>query len=876
MKKNFFKKLSFVLALAMIISVVAPAAGAFAATKVKLNSTKKYLHLGVDGSDEYNFNVVSKKGTGWKYSWESSNEDVAVVNAKNGVVTAAGVGTAKVTLTIVDKDGEEVGEAKATVVVRDNIKDLTITNKPAGDKVSVGVAQDFNRSFVTVSGSKKVTSAITRWSVEPATGATIDDKGVFTATVAGEYTITATAYQSKAKYEAKQPIAGATDTYKVTVPVEIKEIKQLNANKFVAEFNTDVSKTLTKDNAFVYQVINGKLVATGSEKIKEVKFDGNKATVEIYGTIGSEKLYSFVYGDATGSFTGAKKALEEVAGLVFDNFTVSTEAGAKVDVLTKISGVNKDGVAIYTGTELAPYISDYKYEGDYANGWLSGSDLYITKNGYSAVVSVKYTNFVLDSATNTYKTVEYTAQATATGVATALNTSSMQFVIKKSATMQDGTAAWATTGLAVPAGDGGYYIHTRYKNNTDDADDWNYTNDFATFTYETTNADKLIITGNNLYPISQGVVTVLVKKGTDVVNTFDLTIMAGRTFATATPDKQSVTLGNKNFGAASPDNEYKEVVIWAKDSMNEGIAVTGTASVVTGPKDYVTPPVVDLSNLGTGDDLGKVTAKVTATDATPGAYNIKITLTSDSTFNFATKEFNIYVVVTNAAASEGAAVRWALELTSSDIDLKKIDENKSIGVKVYGYNKHNARVEVLDPATEYTLTVKKGNDTIKTVGTGFTTSSIPVAVENAVSGAYDFVDLGSYVVTAFAEGASNPTGRNDGVYIDAKPFVVKDTTEAKPIPVTLSVAKTTGMTIADAVKAAYNFKINDVDMETLGAAATWAFDYSVGSSLVTNNAGTTEVPVGNLYVSAVKITIDFGGADVTYTIKVGNTITVTQ
>ena len=66
MKKNFFKKLSFVMALAMIISVVAPAAGAFAATTLKLNATSKTLFLGEN--DAYNFNVIGKS-TGATESW---------------------------------------------------------------------------------------------------------------------------------------------------------------------------------------------------------------------------------------------------------------------------------------------------------------------------------------------------------------------------------------------------------------------------------------------------------------------------------------------------------------------------------------------------------------------------------------------------------------------------------------------------------------------------------------------------------------------------------------------------------------------------------------------------------------------------------------
>ena len=98
MKTKFFKKLSFVLAVAMVLSVFAPAAGAFAAGEPKLNSTKKYLHLsGKPGSNEFNFNIKNKV-KGWKYFWESADEAVAEVNEKNGVVIATGVGKTKLTV----------------------------------------------------------------------------------------------------------------------------------------------------------------------------------------------------------------------------------------------------------------------------------------------------------------------------------------------------------------------------------------------------------------------------------------------------------------------------------------------------------------------------------------------------------------------------------------------------------------------------------------------------------------------------------------------------------------------------------------------------------------------------------------------------------
>jgi len=146
MKKSFFKKLSFVLASAMVLTAVAPASGALAAKAPKLNAKSKYLHLDVEGKNEFNFNIKNKK-KGWKYAWSSANEDVVTVNKKNGVVTAEGVGSTKVSVVITGKDGAEVDELSAKVTVRDNIKSLTITNKPEGDKLAVGEEQQLQQRF---------------------------------------------------------------------------------------------------------------------------------------------------------------------------------------------------------------------------------------------------------------------------------------------------------------------------------------------------------------------------------------------------------------------------------------------------------------------------------------------------------------------------------------------------------------------------------------------------------------------------------------------------------------------------------------------------------------------------------------------------------
>ena len=248
MKKRFFKRLSLVLALAMVLSVVSPAAGAFAKPAPSLNSVKKYLHLGREETDAnwFNFNIKNKK-SGWKYFWESADESVATVKETNGVTTAVGVGRTEVTVYITDKDGNDVTDLTAEVIVRDNIEEVTINNPI--EKLAVGEEHNFNRDFVTEAGRTDKTSAITRWTIDPAEGVELNaNNGVVVPQEAGEYTITAWSFQSKARYNnwLKDPVKYAgevldTDTCTFTVGVEIVGIKQLDTTKFEVEFTGDAS-----------------------------------------------------------------------------------------------------------------------------------------------------------------------------------------------------------------------------------------------------------------------------------------------------------------------------------------------------------------------------------------------------------------------------------------------------------------------------------------------------------------------------------------------------------------------------------------------------------------------------------------------------------
>ena len=113
--KSFFKKLAFVMALAMVVSMVAPAGSALAAESgVSLQGTKTIVETyeldKVGATVDFSFQGAPKD---WKstFKWTSSNEAVATVD-KAGIVTAVAAGTATIKITA----GADASYAETVVV----------------------------------------------------------------------------------------------------------------------------------------------------------------------------------------------------------------------------------------------------------------------------------------------------------------------------------------------------------------------------------------------------------------------------------------------------------------------------------------------------------------------------------------------------------------------------------------------------------------------------------------------------------------------------------------------------------------------------------------------------------------------------------------
>ena len=115
--KSIFKKVAFVLALAMVVTMLpARVAAAAESDGPQMYKTLK-LYLGGDVTGSYEgqrYAKVWNKGD-YEVQFGSDNTDVATVNQK-GFVTAVSVGTANITATFTAEDGSVVNKTCVVTV----------------------------------------------------------------------------------------------------------------------------------------------------------------------------------------------------------------------------------------------------------------------------------------------------------------------------------------------------------------------------------------------------------------------------------------------------------------------------------------------------------------------------------------------------------------------------------------------------------------------------------------------------------------------------------------------------------------------------------------------------------------------------------------
>jgi len=854
MKTKSFRKLSFVLAVAMILSVFYPAAGVFAASKPTLNATSKTFLLAVDGRDEFDFNIKNKK-SGWAYEWESSDTDVAEVDDL-GLVTAVGVGSATITVYITDKKtGEEVIELSAKVTVKDNIKTVKISNAPEGNKLAVGQEYDFNRSYVTNSGSTKKTTSITRWEVTPAENANIiDDSGLFVANAAGEYTITARSFQSTAKYEAwladKEANAAyvlAEDSIKITVAPSMVEVKQKDLDTLTVTFDSAMKQEDLAKNLKVYYLAGTTKVL---HQISAITLDStNKvATVDFYGKLVKDTTYVVEYPDM--------ESKEFKSSAAKDTDVVSGEILTKT---AQIATPEKLEIALYdkNGVNIADNNLLNRVELKSSNNAtiLVGRDLSMYKVGDTTTISVTYHTYNYDLTTG-----QEIGVVTFEGVVTCVEKKTNNVGVLNAYTVvtgvakTDGTitkqADFSNVKHSIAAGDSGYYLAVQLKGKRADGTDLYTTNvdSDAGFKYVTSNKDILIVGEKDgfVYPVREGTASVVVSYNDVVVGTAVITVVGPRKVANVTLDATSIKLSND-----VDVQDTKSVTVTVKDQLGDDY--TNNCVIET----TINGNIYDNGLLKSGDNP----IVFNAANIPEGTYTYTVKVTDKSTWTTTTR----FISVTVLKPLSDDVYYYAVEpdKTEYDMNLTSWDKDEDVTLSLFGYASNGVRNDKVDLTKDgYKVTVKTPsgkkyvNYPVSTTGSGvtmFDTVSESVAVLKLVRSEEEKVDnskiitnqgtysnktiftkleTGTYIIEA--EDAS-------GKAINATYFTVKDTQAAPSLKVNKLYTDKTNL--VDAVNDCFDFVVNGqyLDVEYLIEGENYAGD-------VTNADNSKSALIKNVYV----------------------------
>lgn len=606
--RSFSKKLAFVLAAAMVVTVVTPAAQAKAADDFTLNRTEATLYVNKGVNDHgkveggygnvqmYDFNLKNKPSN-WKdygYTWTSSNEKVAKV-VTGGITTAVGVGTATISCVITDKaTGEIATTLKAKVTVRANAKEVIAYGANdvnyEGTIVEVGDVVDLNRTLVDENGNKsntrgKYVTDYTMWVAEPNTGVEINQSnGQYTFTdkaVAGDYKLYCYTYQS-GKYS--QPTA-TSEPITVTLSDASFEVKQDTLNKFTLNFGAPV-KSLTTANVEVIRLLEaGSYVYEYPQAVKSVKLadNGLSATVEMFANLQNNVNYAI-----------------KVTG--FDDYTLTASAGAPVSM---VISANKDAVSpfVTAGTEAQLYYKLYDVNNvDVTTGTetvLFNAESYSTDGSYY-VAGDKI--WFKDPGASTTVVAEYQSGRFENGVQIGNITAKFDFHSVSAAPVTLKGVADATVNgwgngksLSVPMGTTNAKLEVKVATSKGgdpeliDANDKALTSmSNASITFEETTPDVLAINkaNMNLVLFKQGTATVIVNLKTmnsdnqpvyTPVGVVTITVTAPRALSTVTVDKPLATVGT----AAGYTEEH--ITLTAKDQYGADVDIVNVA--ITGAND---------------------------------------------------------------------------------------------------------------------------------------------------------------------------------------------------------------------------------------------------------------------------------------------------
>ena len=305
--KSIFKKIAFVLALAMVVTAF-PAQTAGAAAKGPQLKAHRVLYLGGDATETYGekayATVWNFKEDGYTVKFESRDPEIATVGAGKGMVTAVSVGTTIVTATF-SKKGERdiVKECKVEVKKNAAAVSLDEASEKALAELTVGSTVTLKAVAADGDGGNDATDFI-KFKSDDENVVAVDKKtGELKAVAAGKANVTVYTHQYEYDFEAKK-YASKTTAEKVYA-VEVKEgglqsAKQISFNTVAITCDSEViaseiEKDIQKLKA-VYVLTQGEVTVF----VKSAKVDSSNkkvVNVELYNNLVKDTTYHFTYGN---------------------------------------------------------------------------------------------------------------------------------------------------------------------------------------------------------------------------------------------------------------------------------------------------------------------------------------------------------------------------------------------------------------------------------------------------------------------------------------------------------------------------------------------------------------------------------------------------
>lgn len=688
--KSIFRKIAFVLALAMVVTMF-PVMNASAA-----NNGNKYartkdatLYVGGDANGDYEGCWAAQTKTktwmkeeGYKSSYKTSDDSVVTVS-KYGYVEAVSVGKAEITATFSKKGEEDIVETFNVTVKKNAVsialdkesQDALSAGLTAGDKVTLKAVQ------TDADGSNEgITDTVKFYCASKEDKEIIElnkDTGELTALKDGKATVVVQSCQYEYDRETKKYKTTVAAKAEYSVEVEaagIVSAKQINKNTVAITCGNAAAAAdlvANKTNLTVTYKI-GEQDIVGYINYNEVKVDGSDdkvVNVTLYDELVKDYVYTFKYGEKSVAVTGVDLA-------AVTSIRIVTTTVAIGDVRTvEVKYYDANGVEL-PAEKMTGVLSFNVKGGDRDYFTLTGNQIYFLEAKKTAILEASYIRgYKNDGSADEIKS----NIVTITSVEQSAEDNQVDgWAIGNDPNKPVKDWSYSKDAKSIAVNDSNWRLYGRYYVTPFGGKaEAHYTSeqyDGAIFEYSTTNDSVLMVDSASglLYPVAAGSATVIVRRvysdtNKPVIGTCVINVVGSRmlTSFTATADKNKLAIDPLAADQVVISTETKDQlgqglgsssVTYEMQVMNSVAGLTLTAN---------STPLSTTAGLISPDSNGKYVVKATTTNAAADT-SVQVSITASQSNG---RKITRVITLRVRKVTQSANDQFVLELGKSNIDM---------------------------------------------------------------------------------------------------------------------------------------------------------------------------------------------------------------